>query len=94
MDQSSQLSLFVIKGICDAICAAHRLHSGTGFVSLSMRAPLVPGYISLISGAGLEKLQHRDGRLRGAVALNSIWSILGFKAVFLVLGPRPQEGGS
>ena len=55
--------------------------------------PLVPGYISLISGAGLEALQHRDGRLRRAVALNSILFILGFSAVFLALGAAATTVG-
>lgn len=48
--------------------------------------PLVPGYISLISGAGVGELKHRDGRLMRAVVLNSILFILGFSAVFLALG--------
>src|SRR5437879_4594579 len=48
--------------------------------------PLVPGYISLISGAGLEELRQSDGRLTRAVVLNSILFILGFTAVFLALG--------
>ena len=48
--------------------------------------PLVPGYISLISGAGVEELRQHNGRLMRAVVLNSIWFILGFSAVFLALG--------
>ena len=48
--------------------------------------PLVPGYISLISGAGVEELGQHNVRLMRAVALNSIWFILGFSAVFLALG--------
>jgi cytochrome c-type biogenesis protein len=48
--------------------------------------PLVPGYISLISGVGVEELKHRDGRLMRAVVLNSMLFILGFSAVFLALG--------
>lgn len=48
--------------------------------------PLVPGYISLISGAGLHELKQPDGRLMRTVALNSLLFILGFSAVFLALG--------
>ena len=33
--------------------------------------PLVPGYISLISGAGVEELKVQESRLLGRVMLNS-----------------------
>jgi len=48
--------------------------------------PLVPGYISLISGAGVEELRRRDNKLMRSVMLNSVLFILGFSAVFLALG--------
>ncbi|HKV82649.1 MAG TPA: cytochrome c biogenesis protein CcdA [Candidatus Sulfotelmatobacter sp.] len=48
--------------------------------------PLVPGYISLVSGAGIEELKERDGRLMGSVILNSVLFILGFTTTFLALG--------
>jgi cytochrome c-type biogenesis protein len=48
--------------------------------------PLVPGYVSLISGAGVEELKRPDGKLIRSVMLNSILFILGFSAVFLALG--------
>ena len=48
--------------------------------------PLVPGYISLISGAGVEELRQQDGKLTRSVMLNSILFILGFSSVFLALG--------
>ena len=48
--------------------------------------PLVPGYVSMISGAGLEELKRRDSRLMRAVLLNSILFVLGFTLVFLALG--------
>lgn len=48
--------------------------------------PLVPGYISLISGAGVEELKQHDGKLMRSVLLNSALFILGFSAVFLSLG--------
>src|SRR5499427_2934602 len=48
--------------------------------------PLVPGYISLISGTGVEELKRGDGRLMRAVVLHSLLFIIGFSAVFLALG--------
>jgi len=48
--------------------------------------PLVPGYISLISGAGVEELRQQDSRLMRAVMRNSLMFILGFSLVFMVLG--------
>jgi cytochrome c-type biogenesis protein len=48
--------------------------------------PLVPGYISLISGAGLDELKQQTGRVKRSVMLSSILFILGFSAVFLALG--------
>src|SRR5579864_2028373 len=48
--------------------------------------PLVPGYISLISGAGIEQLKQHEGKLMRSVLLNSVLFILGFSAVFLALG--------
>lgn len=48
--------------------------------------PLVPGYVSLISGAGVDELKQQDSRLMRSVMLNSVMFILGFSIVFLVLG--------
>ncbi len=48
--------------------------------------PLVPGYVSLISGAGVEELKQQDSRLMRSVMLNSVMFILGFSIVFLALG--------
>src|SRR5207302_8907180 len=48
--------------------------------------PLVPGYVSLISGAGVEELRQQDGKLMRSVMLNSVMFILGFSLVFMVLG--------
>jgi cytochrome c-type biogenesis protein len=47
--------------------------------------PLVPGYVSLISGASVEELQARD-RARRAVMLHSLAFILGFSIVFVTAG--------
>jgi cytochrome c-type biogenesis protein len=48
--------------------------------------PLVPGYVSLISGAGVEQLQAQDSGLLKKVMLNSIAFVLGFSIVFISLG--------
>jgi cytochrome c-type biogenesis protein len=48
--------------------------------------PLVPGYVSLISGASVEELQSKDRKLLNTVFLHSIMFILGFTVVFVMLG--------
>jgi cytochrome c-type biogenesis protein len=48
--------------------------------------PLVPGYVSLISGATVETLKEADRKLLRTVMLNSICFILGFSVVFISLG--------
>jgi len=48
--------------------------------------PLVPGYVSLISGASVEALQAADRKLLRTVMLNSLCFILGFSVVFIALG--------
>jgi cytochrome c-type biogenesis protein len=48
--------------------------------------PLVPGYVSLISGASVEELQVKDRKLLSTVLLHSVMFILGFTIVFVTLG--------
>src|SRR5512146_2840742 len=48
--------------------------------------PLVPGYVSLISGASVETLQDADSKLLRTVLVNSLTFILGFSVVFISLG--------
>ena len=48
--------------------------------------PLVPGYVSLISGSSVEQLGGRDQRLMRSVMLHSLMFILGFSLVFVSLG--------
>jgi len=48
--------------------------------------PLVPGYVSLISGAGVEELKEQNSEFRRTVMLNSVMFILGFSLVFIALG--------
>jgi cytochrome c-type biogenesis protein len=46
----------------------------------------VPGYVSLISGAGVEELKSQEAHLLRKVMVNSIGFILGFSVVFVTLG--------
>jgi cytochrome c-type biogenesis protein len=48
--------------------------------------PLVPGYVSMISGAGVEELKSPQAQLMRRVMANSIGFILGFSVVFITLG--------
>ncbi len=55
--------------------------------------PLVPGYVSMISGAGVEELKSPQAQLMRRVMLNSIGFILGFSVVFVTLGAISTEVG-
>ncbi|HEY1262643.1 MAG TPA: cytochrome c biogenesis protein CcdA [Terriglobales bacterium] len=48
--------------------------------------PLVPGYVSLISGAGVEELKSQQGSLLRKVLINSAAFVIGFSVVFITLG--------
>ena len=55
--------------------------------------PLVPGYVSLISGVGVEELKSQESHLLRKMMLNSISFILGFSVVFITLGALSTEVG-
>jgi cytochrome c-type biogenesis protein len=55
--------------------------------------PLVPGYVSMISGAGVEELKSAQGQLMRRVMINSTGFILGFSVVFVTLGAISTEIG-
>src|ERR1700731_3163541 len=55
--------------------------------------PLVPGYVSLISGVGVEELESQESRLLRKTMLNSVSFILGFSVVFITLGAISTEVG-
>jgi cytochrome c-type biogenesis protein len=55
--------------------------------------PLVPGYMTLIFGAGVEELKSPEASLRNKVLLNSIAFVLGFAVVFVTLGAISTEVG-
>lgn len=48
--------------------------------------PLVPGYVSLISGTSVDALQAQERRLLSRVMASSLMFILGFSLVFIALG--------
>jgi cytochrome c-type biogenesis protein len=48
--------------------------------------PLVPGYVSLISGVGVEELKSQEVSLLRRVMFNSMMFIIGFSIVFISLG--------
>jgi cytochrome c-type biogenesis protein len=48
--------------------------------------PLVPGYVSMISGAGVEELKSAQAQLMRRVMINSVGFIIGFSVVFIALG--------
>src|SRR5712692_7860833 len=55
--------------------------------------PLVPGYVSLISGVGVAELQSQESQLLRKVMLNSMGFILCFSIVFITLGAISTEVG-
>ncbi|HEV7219248.1 MAG TPA: cytochrome c biogenesis protein CcdA [Terriglobales bacterium] len=55
--------------------------------------PLVPGYVSLISGVGIEELKSQQTGLLRKVMLNSVAFIVGFSTVFIALGAISTEVG-
>lgn len=55
--------------------------------------PLVPGYISMISGTGVEELRTGDQKLLRRVLFQSAMFILGFSVVFIALGASATAVG-
>lgn len=48
--------------------------------------PLIPGYISFVSGASLEEMRAGQGAARRQVLISSLAFVLGFSLVFIALG--------
>src|SRR5256885_149808 len=59
--------------------------------------PLVPGYVSLISGASIDEMQQqsaaRDSKLLASVMAKSLSFVLGFSVVFISLGAAATKIG-
>jgi cytochrome c-type biogenesis protein len=55
--------------------------------------PLVPGYVSLISGVAVDELKEQQASLLRRVMLNSLAFIAGFSLVFVSLGAISTELG-
>lgn len=55
--------------------------------------PLVPGYVSLISGVGIEELKVQEAGVLRKVMLNSLAFVVGFSIVFVTLGALSTEVG-
>ena len=58
--------------------------------------PLVPGYLSFISGSSIEDLQDRKKarKARFKIFLNGLFYVIGFSAVFILLGTLFGLGGA
>jgi cytochrome c-type biogenesis protein len=58
--------------------------------------PLVPGYLSFISGSSIADLQdsQKAGKVRGKIFLNGVFYVTGFSAVFILFGMLFGLGGS
>jgi len=58
--------------------------------------PLVPGYLGFISGVSLEDLQDplKARNVRRKIFINGVLYVIGFSAVFIVLGSLVGLGGS
>ena len=56
--------------------------------------PLVPGYVSLISGTTVDELGRNRDRLLQKVMANSLMFIFGFSLVFILMGAGATAMGS
>jgi cytochrome c-type biogenesis protein len=55
--------------------------------------PLVPGYVSLLSGVGVEELKVQEAGILRKLMLNSVAFVVGFSIVFVTLGAISTEVG-
>lgn len=56
--------------------------------------PLVPGYISFISGISLEDIESKKQQNKNTVIISSLFFIMGFSLVFILLGATATLLGS
>ena len=68
-----------------------------GFISFISPCvlPIVPGYLSFISGVSFEEMQNSENRsaVRKRIMLNALFFILGFSVVFIALGASASVVG-
>ena len=71
------------------------LAGGLSFISPCV-LPLIPGYISFISGVSLEELTDKEKASQhlGRVAINTIFFVIGFSLIFVALGASASFIGS
>jgi cytochrome c-type biogenesis protein len=80
-----------------ASIGAHLTAFGAGVLSVLSPCvlPLMPAYLSLISGISVEEMREREApRLRARVLVASLGFVLGFSAVFVLLGASVALIGS
>ena len=56
--------------------------------------PLVPGYISFISGISLEDIENKRQQNKNTIIISSLFFIIGFSLVFILLGATATLLGS
>ena len=56
--------------------------------------PLIPGYISFISGISLEDIEKKKGQNQHAIVISALFFILGFSLIFILLGATATFLGS
>ncbi len=58
--------------------------------------PLIPGYLSFISGVSIEELSSREktGSQYGKLVLNTVFFVIGFSIVFVLLGAGATKVGN
>jgi cytochrome c-type biogenesis protein len=70
------------------LLAAMLVAAAAGFVSFASPCvlPLVPGYLSYVSGASGQDVEREGGRSAGRVVLGALLFVVGFSLVFVALG--------
>lgn len=56
--------------------------------------PVVPGYLGFISGVSLDELKNGSGRARLKIFMNGLLYVVGFSAVFILIGSLFGLGGA
>jgi cytochrome c-type biogenesis protein len=69
---------------------------GAGFLSFISPCvlPLIPGYISYVSGMSLEDMRTADARARRRLIVATLFFILGFSIIFMALGASASAIGA